>query len=100
MVALSVAFGIASVLVVSVVQRSKEIGILRAMERAARTVLGIFLIQGGVLDLDPGSLFGSALGMASLIGFHAMLRNVDGSEFFPLVLDWSLPTPGLRRWRP
>ena len=30
-VSLSVAFGIASVLVVSVVQRSKEIGILRAM---------------------------------------------------------------------
>lgn len=90
LVALSVAFGIASVLVVSVVQRSKEIGILRAMGARRGQILRIFLIQGGVLGL-VGSLFGSAMGMASLVAFHALLRNADGSEFFPLVLDWSLP---------
>lgn len=90
LVALSVAFGIASVLVVSVVQRSKEIGILRAMGAKRGQILRIFLIQGGVLGL-VGSLFGSAMGMGSLTIFHALMRNADGSEFFPLVLDWSLP---------
>ncbi|MCE1236581.1 MAG: ABC transporter permease [Hyphomicrobiales bacterium] len=90
LVALSVAFGIASVLVVSVVQRSKEIGILRAMGAKRGQILRIFLIQGGVLGL-VGSLFGSAMGIGSLTIFHALMRNADGSEFFPLVLDWSLP---------
>ena len=89
LVALSVAFGIASVLVVSVVQRSKEIGILRAMGARRGQILRIFLIQGGVLGL-VGSVFGTVMGMGSLIFFHAFLRNADGTEFFPLVLDWRL----------
>lgn len=93
LVALSVAFGIASVLVVSVVQRSKEIGILRAMGARRGQILRVFLIQGGVLGL-VGSLLGSALGMASLIVFHTFMRNADGSPFFPLVLDWRLPAWG------
>lgn len=46
-IAVSVAFGIASVLVVSVVQRSREIGILRATGTSRRQVMGIFLWQGG-----------------------------------------------------
>lgn len=91
LVGLSVAFGIASVLVVSVVQRSKEIGILRAMGASRGQILRVFLIQGGVLGL-VGSLFGSGLGMASLLVFHALMRNADGTEFFPLVLDWDLPS--------
>ncbi len=90
LVALSVAFGIASVLVVSVVQRSREIGILRAMGTSRGQILRIFLIQGGVLGL-LGSIFGSVLGLAALYGFHALARNADGSEFFPLVVDNWLP---------
>ena len=90
LVGLSVAFGIASVLIVSVVQRSKEIGILRAMGASRGQILRVFLIQGGVLGLI-GSLFGSSLGLGAIIGFHAIARNPDGSEFFPLVLDWWLP---------
>ena len=39
-----------------------------------------------------GSLFGSSLGIASLMLFHSLMRNADGSEFFPLILDWNLPT--------
>ena len=59
-VGLTVALGIASVLVVSVVQKSKEIGILRAMGTARAQVLRVFLIQGGFMGLT-GSLFGSLL---------------------------------------
>jgi lipoprotein-releasing system permease protein len=62
-VALSVAFGIASVLVVSVVQKSREIGILRAMGITRGQVLRLFLLQGGLLGLG-GALVGSALGAA------------------------------------
>ncbi|MCG6116861.1 MAG: ABC transporter permease [Aquimonas sp.] len=65
-VGLSAAFGIASVLAVSVVQRGREIGILRAMGTSRGQVLRVFLIQGAVVGL-LGSALG-ALGGAGLIG--------------------------------
>ncbi|SFB43389.1 ABC transporter permease [Azotobacter beijerinckii] len=50
-VGLSVAFGIASVLAVSVVQRTREIGILRAMGSSRGQILRVFLLQGGLLGM-------------------------------------------------
>jgi len=85
-VALSVAFGIAAVLIVSVIQRSKDIGILRAMGTSQGQILRVFLLQGGLLGF-VGSLFGAALGAAALIYWHAVARQTDGSELFPLILE-------------
>jgi lipoprotein-releasing system permease protein len=85
-VALSVAFGIAAVLVVSVIQRSREIGILRATGTRQGQVLRVFLIQGGLLGF-AGSLLGAALGSAALVWWHAVARQADGGELFPLVLE-------------
>jgi lipoprotein-releasing system permease protein len=88
-VGLSVAFGIAAVLVVSVIQRSKEIGILRAMGTSRGKILRVFLLQGGLLGF-VGSLFGSAMGAFALVYWHAVARQADGTELFPLVLEQSL----------
>ena len=88
-VALSVAFGIAAVLVVSVIQRSRDIGILRAMGSSRRQVLLVFLIQGGLLGF-VGALVGSAVGTLGLYYLHASLRESDGSELFPLMLEQSM----------
>jgi lipoprotein-releasing system permease protein len=88
-VGLSVALGIASVLVVSVVQRSREIGILRAMGAGRSQILRVFLIQGGVLGF-LGAVIGTSLAFAGLRAFHALVRQADGRELFPLVMD-----PGL-----
>ena len=88
-VALSVAFGIAAVLIVSVIQRSKDIGILRAMGASRGRILRVFLIQGGLLAF-LGSLIGSALGAGALIYWHAIARQMDGTELFPLILERSL----------
>jgi lipoprotein-releasing system permease protein len=88
-VGLSVAFGIASVMVVSVIQRSKEIGILRAMGTSQKQILTVFLLQGGVLGFF-GSLAGSALGGAAFVIFHTVVRQADGKEIFPFVLQPSL----------
>jgi len=88
-VALSVAFGIAAVLVVSVIQRSREIGILRAMGTTRGKIMRVFLLQGGMLGFI-GSLVGSAMGAIALIYWHAVARQVDGSELFPLILDRQL----------
>ncbi len=84
-VILAVALGIASVLAVSVVQKAKEIGILRATGTKAPAVTRIFLIQGALLGI-VGSLVGIALGTALSFLFASLARNPDGSATFPVAL--------------
>ncbi len=69
-VAVSVAFGIASVLAISVTQRTREIGILRAMGMRRNQMLQVFLIQGAVLGM-AGSALGSLAGYALVWSFNA-----------------------------
>ena len=88
-VAVAVALGISSVLVVSVVQRSREIGILRAMGASQGQILRVFLAQGAVIGL-LGSLAGSALGAGFVLLWRTFARNADGTEFFPIALHLSL----------
>ena len=69
-VALSVALGIASVLSVSVVQRTREIGILRAMGTTRQQMLRVFLVQGALLGM-AGSLLGALAGYGMVAAFNA-----------------------------
>lgn len=85
-VGLSVAFGIASVLVVAVVQKSREIGILRAMGISRGQILRVFLLQGGLLGLG-GSVVGCLIGAAAVALWQRYARNADGTPLFPLVFD-------------
>ena len=70
-VALSVALGIASVLAVSVVQRTREIGILRAMGTTRPQILRVFLIQGALFGL-MGSIPGGLAGYGMIAAFNTM----------------------------
>jgi len=88
-VVVAVALGIASVLVVSVVQKSREIGILKAMGTRTARVVRIFLVQGAVLGL-AGSLLGIGIGAGLSLFFASLATNPDGSATFPVAL-----TPGL-----
>ena len=85
-VGLSVAFGIASVLVVSVVQKSREIGILRAMGITRGQILRIFLLQGGVLGFG-GAAAGSLLGSGGLLVWQQAQRNPDGTVMFAVSFE-------------
>jgi lipoprotein-releasing system permease protein len=76
-----VALGIASVLVVSVVQKQKEIGILRAMGASARRIMAVFLIQGALVGF-VGSLSGALLAAGLLKLFSRIFRSVDGGQLF------------------
>ncbi len=82
-VGLTAALGIASVLVVSVVQKSKEIGILRATGTTRGQILGVFLLQGAILGL-LGSLFGSLMGWLFLMAWRGFAVNDEGVPFFTL----------------
>ncbi|MBK8016294.1 MAG: ABC transporter permease [Betaproteobacteria bacterium] len=80
-VILIVALGIASVLVVSVVQKRSEIGILRAMGASRRGIMSVFLLQGALYGL-LGSLLGSAGGVGLEAAFAGVFRNADGTALF------------------
>ncbi|OWG37426.1 ABC transporter permease [Stutzerimonas stutzeri] len=83
-VGISVAFGIASVLAVSVVQRTREIGILRAMGSPRGQILRVFLLQGGLLGL-----LGSACG--GLVGWGLVqVFNLLGPRLFIIPVDPTL----------
>jgi lipoprotein-releasing system permease protein len=88
-VGLSVAFGIASVLAVVVVQKSREIGILRAMGISQGQVMRVFLLQGGLLA-GLGSVAGSLLGVGVLVLWQRSVHNPDGTPLFALVLEPAL----------
>lgn len=88
-VVVAVALGIASVLIVSVVQKSREIGILRAVGTSSRRVLLVFLIQGGLLGL-AGSFVGSAMGAGFALSFAQLAVDANGAPRFPITLTFDL----------
>jgi len=80
-VAVSVAFGIASVMSVSVVQRTREIGILRATGATQTQILRVFLFQGAIFGL-----IGSAIGSSASYGLVWIFNNFGPGLFYIPVL--------------
>ena len=88
-VAIIVAIGITSVLVVSVVQKQKEIGILRAIGASRGDILRVFLLQGAIIGI-AGAICGSMVGTGLMVLGSRLLRAADGSALFQVHLS-----PGL-----
>lgn len=84
-----VILGIASVLVVSVVQKRREIGILRAMGATQGQILRVFLLQGAVVGA-LGSVLGVLLAVLLIWAFTTFVRGSDGLPLFIITL-----APGL-----
>ncbi len=84
-----VVLGIASVLVVSVVQKQREIGILRAMGATQGQVLRIFLLQGAIVGA-LGSALGVLLAVALIWAFTHFVRGSDGLPLFNITLEPAL----------
>ena len=84
-----VVLGIASVLVVSVVQKRREIGILRAMGATQGQVLRIFLLQGAIVGAI-GSTLGIVLAVGLIWAFSRLALGDDGQPLFVISLRLSL----------
>ena len=85
-VGLAIAFGIAAVLIVSVTQKSREIGILRAMGVSRGQILRVFLLQGAMLGL-AGSLLGCVLAVGGIYFWETAVVNPDGTPLLPIGYD-------------
>lgn len=81
-----VVLGIASVLVVSVVQKRKEIGILRAMGASRTQMTQVFLFQGAIVGAI-GSIGGAALAWAMVAAFTALVKGADGRPLFAIRIE-------------
>ncbi len=91
--ALASGFGIASILVMSVMNRQREIGILKAMGATRRQVVRIFTLEGTLLAF-VGSLVGSGVGSGLSLILGRLRRTTGPSgrqiEFFPIDLTWQI----------
>ena len=80
------AIGIANIMLVSVTERTREIGVMKAIGARDREILLLFLLESILIGL-VGSLLGILLGFA---GGAAVVKGVFASEDVPLVVpyDW------------
>ncbi len=83
---LAVTMGISSVLAVSAIQKSRQIGILKALGITTSGVSRIFLIQGALLGF-AGSLLGSLMGTSLVWSFFYFVRTETGEPLFPVSIS-------------
>lgn len=86
-VLIAVVLGIASVLAITVLQKSKQIGILKAMGVKDRVASLIFLSEGFILGVI-GALFGVVLGLTLTFSFTKFALNPDGTPVVPMYIDY------------
>ncbi len=85
-VLIAVVLGIASVLAITVLQKSRQIGILKAMGIQNTQASFIFMFQGLILGVT-GAIIGIALGVGLIVMFTTFATNPDGSALIPITFD-------------
>ena len=85
-VLVSVVLGISSVLAITVLQKSRQIGILKAMGIDDRKASLIFLFQGLILGAF-GAILGVLFGLGLIFAFTTFARNPDGSALIAIRYD-------------
>ena len=85
-VLIAVVLGIASVLAITVLQKSRQIGILKAMGIQNSQASLIFLFQGLMLGVI-GAFIGILIGVGLIFTFTTFATNPDGSTLIPIELE-------------
>ena len=85
-VMISVLLGIASVLAITVVQKSRQIGILKAMGIQDGAASQLCLLQRMMLGI-AGAILGILLGLGLAYAFTQFAVNPDGTPVVPLYID-------------
>ncbi len=85
-VIVSVVLGISSVLAITVLQKSRQLGILKAMGIKDKDASKIFLFEGLILGIF-GAIVGILLGIGLSYAFTTFALNPDGTPVVPLTID-------------
>ncbi len=83
---ISVVIAIASILSITVLQKSRQIGILKAMGIKDRDASLVFLYEGMLLGVG-GAVVGLLLGVGLLTSFMAFAKGSNGSAILSISLD-------------
>jgi lipoprotein-releasing system permease protein len=88
------AFAIASVLIVSVIQRQRQIGILKSMGAKSRQIMMVFTLEGlgiALVGASLGALLGSGVVLAlTTIRQSASRVGMPPEPLFPAQLSWEV----------
>ncbi|HEY8190460.1 MAG TPA: ABC transporter permease [Micavibrio sp.] len=84
------AFGIYNIISTIVIEKLRDIAILKSMGFRARDIKRIFLIQGFLLGMG-GILTGLPMGCALMAGLEQITFRPPGMEPLKMPIDWSLP---------
>lgn len=82
----SVVIAIGSILSITVLQKSRQIGILKAMGIKDRSASLVFLYEGMILGA-AGAILGLLLGVGLLTSFTTFAKGSDGSPILSISLD-------------
>ncbi|MEX2683665.1 MAG: ABC transporter permease [Candidatus Sigynarchaeota archaeon] len=89
-VLISVVLGISSTLAITVVQKSRQLGILKAMGTNDKQASNIFILEGAIFGIG-GTTLGILLGIFLFWGFATNVRDsATGGPLIYFVLDWNL----------
>lgn len=81
--------GIANTMYTSVVERTKQIGIMKAIGAQRKTIFTLFLLESGFLGV-VGGIFGIVLGSLLAYGLAFVGTQVFGTSLIRVSLSWFL----------
>nr|MDO8086349.1 FtsX-like permease family protein [Candidatus Sigynarchaeum springense] len=89
-VLISVVLGISSTLAITVVQKSRQLGILKAMGTNDKQASNIFILEGAIFGIG-GTTLGVLLGIFLFWGFASNVKDTaTGGPLIYFILDWDL----------
>lgn len=81
--------GIANTMYTSIIERTKEIGVMKAIGAQNQDVLWVFLIESGLLGL-VGGIAGALIGLGGAIGVSNIANSALGSDLFIIAISYPL----------
>lgn len=81
--------GIANTMYTSVVERTKEIGIMKSVGARNKDILLIFLIEAGLLGL-VGGVVGAVIGLGGALAVSSIANAAFGNNLFIVSVSWPL----------
>jgi putative ABC transport system permease protein len=79
--------GIMNIMLVSVTERTREIGVRMAVGAKSKDILRQFLVEAVLLSCVGGAI-GFALGVGASVGITAIINAVTSGTEWPVVISW------------
>ena len=81
--------GIANTMYTGVLERTKEIGIMKAIGAENRDILAVFVIEAGLLGL-AGGIIGALIGLGGAIGASSIANQAIGTNLLAVSISYPL----------